>query len=202
MLKHLQAVGRNRFNAWSPDGSGISFDADYDGDGYAEIYTLDVASLAVTRLTSNAANDQFADWSPDGIQMAFTSDRNGNWDIFVMQSDGNQQRALTDSPDWELFPAWSPDGSAIAFQSQFDNNFEINVMVPDGSTQRPLNPTPDDELWPPWGPTLAPDAHLRLEMRSQDLGLRKTFQAALGDLDGDGDLDIAFANPMHNPATI
>lgn len=234
--------------AWSPDGSRISFDADYDGDGYAEIYTLDVASLEVMRLTSNAANDQFADWSPDGTQIAFASDRNGNWDIFVMQSDGNQQHALTDSPDWELFPAWSPDGmqiafnklaprsrntdifvmradgsdvrqltnapgfdenpawspdgSAIAFQSRFDNNFEIIVMVPDGSAQRPLNPTPDDELWPSWGPALSPGAHLRLEMSAQDLGLRETFQAALGDLDGDGDLDIAFANPMRNSATI
>lgn len=222
--------------AWSPDGSKISFDADYDGDGYAEIYALDVASLEVTRLTSNAANDQFADWSPDGTQMAFASDRNGSWDIFVMQSNGDHQRVLTDSPDWELFPAWSPDGTqiafnkltprsrntdifvmradgsdvrqltnapgfdenpawspdgdAIAFQSQRDGNFEITVMAPDGSAQRPLDPTPDDELWPSWGPPLSPDAHLRLEMSSQDLGLRETFQAALRDPDGNGDLDM------------
>lgn len=70
--------------AWSPDGSAIIFDADYDGNGFYEIYTMNADGTDVTRLTSNPANDQFADWSPDGTQIAFSSDRNGNWDIFVM----------------------------------------------------------------------------------------------------------------------
>ena len=30
----------------------------------------------------------------------------------------------------------------------------------------------------------------------------ETFQAGLGDLDGDGDLDMVLANPMHNPAQV
>ena len=90
--------------AWSPDGSRIIFDADYDGDGFYEIYTIHLDGSSLTRLTSNAANDQFADWSPDGTQIAFSSYRNGNWDIYVMNADGSDQRPLTDSPKWELFP--------------------------------------------------------------------------------------------------
>ncbi len=183
--------------AWSPDGSKILFDADYDGDGFYEIYTLNPDGTELTRLTFNTANDQFADWSPDGSQIAFSSDRNGSWDLFIMDADGGNQEALTDSPDWELFPAWSPDGGQIAFnglvprsrntdifvmnadgseirqltdapgfdenpvwspdggqiafQTQRDGHFEIYVMNPDGSAQQPLAAHSANELWPSWG---------------------------------------------------
>jgi TolB protein len=224
---------------WSPDGSKIIFDADYDGDGFYEIYTLDADGTNLTRLTANNANDQFAHWSPDGQQIAFASDRNDNWDIFVMDADGGNQRSLTGSPDWELFPAWSPDGMQIAFnglaprsrntdvfvmnadgsdmrqlttapgfdenpawspdgqwllfQTQRDGNFELYIMRPDGNEQRPLEEHPADELWPSWG-LVAPSAAalLSLEKSPQELGMRETFQAALGDLYGDGDLDAVF----------
>jgi Tol biopolymer transport system component len=231
--------------AWSPDGSKILFDADYDGDGFYEIYTMNPDGTGVARLTSNAANDQFADWSPDGAQIAFSSDRNGNWDVFIMDADGANQRPLTSSPNWELFPVWSPDGSLIAFnvvvsrpgntdiflmnadgsdlrqltntpgydenpawspdgsqiifQTRRDGHFELYVMSVDGSQQRPLAISPADELWPSWG-LAAP--LLSLEKSSQALGMRETYQVAIGDLDGDGDLDAVFANPMGNPAEV
>ena len=172
--------------AWSPDGNQILFDADYDGDGFYEIYTMKPDGTGVARLTANAANDQFADWSPDGALIAFSSDRNGNWDIFVMDADGANQHPLTSSPNWELFPAWSPDGSQIIFQTRRDGNFELYVMGVDGSQPRLLAASPANELWPSWG-LAAP--LLSLEKSNQELGMSHTYQAAIGDLDGDGDLD-------------
>jgi len=238
--------------SWSPDGSKILFDADYDGDGFYEIYSMDQDGAHVTRLTMNESNDQFADWSPDGSQISFSSDRNGNWDIFVMDADGSNQQALTDDPDWELFPAWSPDssqivftglvpnsrntdvflmnadgtdfrqltdspgfdenpvfspdGDQIAFQTQRDGNFEIYLMDQDGSGQHSLLVAPSDELWPSWGITGNLPAisipGISFIKSEQDLGLAETVQVGLGDLDGDGDLDAVFANPMKTASAV
>jgi TolB protein len=140
--------------AWSPDGSKILFDADYDGDGFYEIYTMNPDGTGVARLTSNTANDQFADWSPDGAQIAFSSDRNGNWDIFVMDADGGNQRPLTSSPNWELFPAWSPDGSLVAFTGVVSRpgNTDVFLMNADGSDLHQLTNSPGYDENPAWSP--------------------------------------------------
>jgi TolB protein len=52
-----------------------------------------------TRLTDHQADDTFVRWSPDGKQIVFVSgDRDGRYEIFLMNSDGSHQKALTDSP--------------------------------------------------------------------------------------------------------
>lgn len=48
----------------------------------------------------------------------------------------------------------------------------------------------------------SPPVLLTLEKSAQALGLRETFEAALGDLEGDGDLDAVFANPMRNHGAV
>ncbi len=57
-------------------------------------------------------------WSPDGKKIAFSSNRRGNWQIFVMNSDGTglYQLTMRDTAN-DRYPTWSPDGKWIAFQS-------------------------------------------------------------------------------------
>ncbi|MEW5870834.1 MAG: DUF5050 domain-containing protein [Chloroflexota bacterium] len=150
----------NEHPAWSPDGKRISFDSDSDGDGFREINLINPDGSGQVRLTSNqanaVANDQFADWSPDGSQIIFSSDRNGNWDLYVMNADGSDQRQLTSSPDWEVFPAWSPDDEWIVYSVRPANsrNVDVYVMRPDGSDQRRLTDIPgydEDAVWSPDG---------------------------------------------------
>jgi Tol biopolymer transport system component len=62
----------------------------------------------------------------------------GNWEIFVMDSNGGNVTRLTDNRANDGLPAWSPDGSTIAFASDRDGVWGIWAMNPDGSNQRKL----------------------------------------------------------------
>ena len=65
--------------------------------------------------------------------IAFASDRDGNWDIYAMNSDGSGLVRLTNNSADDYDPSWSPDGRRIAFHSYRDGNWEIYAMNADGS---------------------------------------------------------------------
>jgi len=203
--------------SWSPDGTQIAFNTMRDGNW--DIYVMNVdgaepGSGDQRPLTTSAEWELFPTWSPDGAQIAFFACgpqcRPNRQDIYVMdvgsagQGSGNV-RQLTDTPSIvDESPAWSPDGRQIVFQSDRDGNFEIYVMNSDGSGQQRLTNDWGGDYWPVWRPVPsagpAPSTgSLRggpfaLEKSPQTFDRKETYQVGLGDLDGDGDLDAAFAN--------
>ena len=90
-------------------------------------------------------------------QIAFSSDRDGNYEIYVMNADGKNQRRLTNNGFYNTDPSWSPDGTRIAFVSEREGNFagkrkHIYVMDADGKNQRKLSRNPFAEWDPAWSP--------------------------------------------------
>src|SRR5215211_4919077 len=94
--------------------------------------------------------------APAGPMIAFTSNRDGNQEIYSMNSDGSNLRNLTNNPASDTEPEISPDGTKIAFVSTRDGilNPEIYTMNADGSNQQRL--TKDDtnvaDVHPTWSP--------------------------------------------------
>ena len=88
------------------------------------------------RLTENLSDEWEPSWSPDGKRIAFTSDEDGNWQIYVMDNDGkNQRKTLYRNPYYERNPSWSPDSKRVVFVSRRNGNRDIYVMNADGLRQ-------------------------------------------------------------------
>ena len=69
-------------------------------------------------------------------KIAFASSRDGNYEIYVMDGDGKNQRRVTAHPTIDLHPAWSPDGKKIAFVSNRNGGYiQIWVIDGDGKTR-------------------------------------------------------------------
>jgi Tol biopolymer transport system component len=65
-------------------------------------------------------------------KIAFVSERDGNREIYVMNSDGGGQARLTHNPWEDDSPSWSPDGKKIAFRSFRGSAYDIFVVGADG----------------------------------------------------------------------
>jgi Tol biopolymer transport system component len=85
-------------------------------------------------------------------KLAFASDRDGNMEIYVMDTNGGNQIRLTENPGEDYSPAWSPSGSRIAFVSTRDGNAEIYVMNSDGTGQTRLTNNTAGDILPAWSP--------------------------------------------------
>ncbi len=125
---------------WSPDGSTVYFSSDrgssthgtsvmQQGLNQYDLYRLDVASRAVTRLTDWPHSDEVSPViSPDGKTMLFVSDRNGINNIYRMDLDSGKFRPITNSLSGVYQLSLSHDGSKLAFSSLNNAGFDIFLM--------------------------------------------------------------------------
>ncbi len=75
---------------------------------------LDISSGQISTLTNNA-NDLNPFWSPDGNQIAFMRQTDKGMNIFVMDANGRNARALTGTTDYLTLFGWMPDGQHLLF---------------------------------------------------------------------------------------
>lgn len=137
--------------SWAPDGSRLLFSQlDIAGDQYRIFSIRPDGSDQI--LLSEGARDLWTSWSPDGTKIAFASSRDGNPEIYVMNSDGGSPARLTDHPASDSEPSWSPDGSMIAFTSEREGERRIFGMSADGSNPRRVTNGPGPEYAPRWSP--------------------------------------------------
>lgn len=102
-------TGQSAEPAWAPDGSRIVY-VNLQLVGEGRIQTFDVATRGdkIVQLTSSDIDRQPA-WSMDSQWVVFTSRRDGNPELYLLRSTGQDKPYnLTNSPSRDLWPAWQP----------------------------------------------------------------------------------------------
>ncbi len=90
--------------------------------------------------------------------IAFASNRTGIPQIYLMNADGSNVRALTNKQDGACQPDWSPDGMKIVFVSPCRERLDsypgssLYVINIDGTGEIPLPTTLGGDFEPAWSP--------------------------------------------------
>jgi len=74
--------------------------------------------------------------SPDGQQIVAAIESGGNTNLYLMDSQGHELRALTQTGSINVSPTFSPDGQSLAFTSDRSGTPQIYTMGLDGGAAR------------------------------------------------------------------
>jgi Tol biopolymer transport system component len=150
----------------SPDGKTIVFDL------VGDLYTVPLAGGKATRITSGMGFDGQPRYSPDGSSIVFVSDRSGYENLWLVDVNGQNPRALTKDKDAQyISPAWTPDGKYLVVSRTktgiLGSRYDLVLLNKDGGSGFQLTgpgtqSAPPDPLAPPpynnyMGATVAPD---------------------------------------------
>ena len=83
-------------------------------------------------------------------KLVFETNRDGNEEIYTMNSDGTDRVDLTRNPADDTDPRWSADGKRIVFASNRDGNYQIYTMNADGSGVTRVTHDASDDRRPTW----------------------------------------------------
>jgi Tol biopolymer transport system component len=142
--------------SWSADSQEMAFESFRDGNW--EIYKANISdpeNIQLTRLTDIVSNDHTAAWSEDGLTIAFVSDRDDDefeFSIWLMDTDGSDQRRLTLSRVFLGLMSWSPDSRWLLSRAGY--GFESQIYKIDTLTGAayPLSDTGFSVDSPTWRP--------------------------------------------------
>src|SRR3954471_24588778 len=129
------------------------------------------------RLTDPVARDVFPRFSPDGKWIAFSSNREGNFDVYVMSSDGGRPKQLTFHSADDNVVGWSPDGKKVMFTSTrgvgaFPSVATLFEIPADGGMEQPM---PLD--WGSWA-SYSPDGSKLAFTRHPGVWSRKHYRGS------------------------
>ena len=166
---------------------------DGDDDTFEEICTLGADGTGFRRLTHNDHMDVYPAWSPDGSRIAFLTWREETLDIYVMDSDGENEELLYDSGFHDADIHWRGDKIA------FTRNFQIWIMNQDGSGAVQVTDPPRTGEWGnavlPFGdydPRISPDGgKIVFERMVDDASPHGNYDLYCVNIDGSGEMALS-----------
>src|SRR5690606_34305412 len=112
-----------------------------------QIFSINLATMTESQLSDGSGNDYAPQYSADGSQIVFYGlHDNENAVIYLMNADGSNATAISDTAGNAKNPVWSDDGQFIAYQSNLDGDediyiFDLNTQQTHQLTDNQLNDT-------------------------------------------------------------
>jgi Tol biopolymer transport system component len=155
---------------WSPDGNRLALVhcrkyVDRDFGKCSILYRVQELDSDWINLKGDnwSYSNTAPDWSPTGKYLAFASEREGNYEIYSLDTASKQEKRLTTNPTWDSMPSWSPDGWQIVFASLREGHFpELYIMDAEGREVALLTEDDNYTVLPAWSPSGNEIAFLRL----------------------------------------
>ncbi len=116
----------------NPDGKRIVFEShnlDEEDNGIITIYNIDKSSPYVY-ITKETEDCRQPNWSPKEDKIVYQRYENGQWDLWVINSDGLNNHKITDGTGDKTDPSFSPDGRFIIYSSDFESDFANIYKIP------------------------------------------------------------------------
>ena len=141
---------------FSPDSQKIIFQGVPQGEGSYQIYTIDLNTKEMVKISQNAGSCTCSFFRPDGKKIIFAASPQKThsapagkykWEltpfmnIYEANIDGSEAIALTQGAAYHAECAYSPDGSHIVYASNETGSMNIYVMKSDGTEVKQLTHT-------------------------------------------------------------
>jgi tricorn protease len=126
----------------------------------SDIWTCDLQGKEVRRITAAVGLKANPFFSPNGKWIAFSAQVAGNWDVYIVSSEGGIPKRLTWHPLADLVQGFTPDGKSVLFtspRSVYTNRYTqlFTVPVEGGVEQRLLIPHANRAVFSPDGSKIA-----------------------------------------------
>jgi serine/threonine protein kinase/dipeptidyl aminopeptidase/acylaminoacyl peptidase len=123
----------------SPDGKQVAVVREDSRTRTQDVYVIDVARGAHSRLSFDSGDDVYPIWSPDSSRVAWRANRDGAWQLYQRLASGLGPEELLLKSDVAFAPSsWSPDDRYIIYHQGLPKTKNDLWLLPLAGDRKPL----------------------------------------------------------------